>query len=65
MSWSLAWRSKQRDEIAIQRLTIDPHSPPEFRCNQIVRNIDDFYEAFEVSPQDKMWLAPEERVTIW
>ncbi|MEY4321066.1 MAG: hypothetical protein RLZZ471_1007 [Actinomycetota bacterium] len=65
MSWSLAWRSKQRDEIAIQRLTIDPHSPPEFRCNQIVRNIDDFYEAFGVTPEDKMWLAPEERVTIW
>jgi len=65
MAWGLGWRSKGRDEIMIQRLATDPHSPAEFRCNQIVRNIDDFYEAFNVTPNDKMWLAPEERVTIW
>jgi putative endopeptidase len=65
MAWALGWRSKGRDEIMIQRLATDPHSPAEFRCNQIVRNIDDFYEAFDVTPEDKMWLAPEERVTIW
>jgi putative endopeptidase len=65
MAWGLGWRSKGRDEIMIQRLATDPHSPAEFRCNQIVRNIDAFYEAFGVTPNDKMWLAPEERVTIW
>lgn len=65
MAWALGWRSKGRDEIMIQRLATDPHSPGEFRCNQIVRNIDAFYEAFDVTPNDKMWLAPEQRVTIW
>jgi putative endopeptidase len=49
LSWAQAWRTKGRDEILIQRLATDPHSPAEFRCNQIVRNIDAFYEAFDVS----------------
>ena len=49
----------------IQRLATDPHSPDEFRCNQIVRNIDAFYEAFDVKETDKSWLAPESRVSIW
>jgi putative endopeptidase len=65
MAWALGWRTKGRDEIMINRLATDPHSPPEFRCNQIVRNIDAFYEAFDVTPQDKMWLAPDQRVVIW
>jgi putative endopeptidase len=49
----------------IQRLATDPHSPAEFRCNQIVRNIDAFYEAFDVTEKDQAWLAPESRVSIW
>jgi putative endopeptidase len=65
LAWALGWRAKGRDEIMINRLATDPHSPTEFRCNQIVRNIDAFYEAFGVTPQDAMWLAPEQRVTIW
>jgi putative endopeptidase len=65
MAWALGWRSKARDEITIQRLAVDPHSPPEFRCNQIVRNIDAFYEAFNVTEGDKMYLEPSQRVTIW
>ena len=65
LAWALGWRAKGRDEIMINRLATDPHSPTEFRCNQIVRNIDDFYEAFGVTPQDVMWLAPDQRVTIW
>ena len=46
-------------------LTIDPHSPNEFRCNGIVRNMDAFYEAFAVSEGDALWLEPAERVSIW
>jgi putative endopeptidase len=46
-------------------LAIDPHSPPEFRCNQIVRNIDAFYSAFDVHPSDALWLDEDQRVTIW
>ncbi len=65
LSWAQAWQMKGRDEEVIRLLAIDPHSPNEFRCNQIVRNIDDFYSAFDVQPTDAAWLAPEERVTIW
>ncbi|CAD5989337.1 M13 family metallopeptidase [Agreia sp. COWG] len=65
LSWAQAWQQKSRDEEVIRLLSIDPHSPNEFRCNQIVRNIDEFYTAFDVQPSDALWLAPEERVTIW
>ena len=41
--WAQAWQMKGRDEEVIRLLAIDPHSPNEFRCNQIVRNIDEFY----------------------
>ena len=64
-SWAQAWRSKSRDEEVVRLLAIDPHSPPEFRCNAVVRNIDGFHEAFEVTEGDALWLAPEERVSIW
>lgn len=65
MSWAQGWRAIARDEIVIQRLATDPHSPPEFRCNQVVRNLDIFYEAFGVGDQDALYLAPDQRVTIW
>ena len=65
LSWAQAWRTKGRDEMVLQRLATDPHSPPEFRCNQIVRNIDAFYEAFGLTPEDKLWLDQELRVSIW
>ena len=65
LSWAQAWQMKGRDEEVIRLLAIDPHSPNEFRCNQIVRNIDEFYGAFEVDDDDALWLDPSERVTIW
>ena len=65
LSWAQAWQMKARDEEVIRLLSIDPHSPNEFRCNQIVRNIDEFYETFGVTESDALWLAPSERVTIW
>jgi len=65
LSWAQAWQIAIRPEEALRLLSIDPHSPNEFRCNQIVRNIDAFYDAFELSPDDALWLAPDERVTIW
>ena len=64
-SWARAWRSKQRPDYAELLLTIDPHSPGEFRCNGIVRNVDAFYEAFDVTRDDALWLAPEDRISIW
>ncbi|MBS1697315.1 MAG: peptidase M13, partial [Actinobacteria bacterium] len=65
LSWGQVWQQKSREAETIRLLTIDPHSPNEFRCNQILRNIDAYYEAFDVTEADRLWLAPEERVTIW
>jgi putative endopeptidase len=65
LSWAQAWQIKARDAEVIRLISIDPHSPNEFRCNQIVRNIDDFYTTFGVTPSDALWLDPTERVTIW
>ncbi|MBB6390591.1 M13 family metallopeptidase [Microbacterium thalassium] len=65
LSWGQIWQQKGRDAETIRLLTIDPHSPNEFRCNQIVRNIDAFYDAFGVTEADALWLDEEQRVTIW
>lgn len=63
--WAQVWRTKSRDAEAIRRLAVDPHSPPEFRCNGVIRNIDSFYEAFEVADSDELYLEPDQRVRIW
>ncbi|MHA7661481.1 M13 family metallopeptidase [Mycolicibacterium sp. HS_4_1] len=63
--WAQVWRTKSRDAEAIRRLAVDPHSPPEFRCNGVIRNIDSFYEAFDVTASDELYLEPAERVRIW
>jgi Predicted metalloendopeptidase len=65
LSWARAWRQKSRDEEVLRLLAIDPHAPNEFRCNQIVRNIDAFYRAFDVTENDALWLEPKQRVRIW
>ena len=63
--WAQVWRTKSRDADAIRRLAIDPHSPPEFRCNGVIRNIDAFYDAFDVTESDALYLEPAHRVRIW
>ncbi len=65
LSWARAWQDKIRDEEIIRLLAIDEHSPNEFRCNQIVRNLDEFYDAFGVAATDELWLEPAARVRIW
>ena len=65
LSWARVWRSKARPEMAAQLLAIDPHSPNEFRCNVIAANVPEFYEAFGVEEDSKVWIAPGDRVTIW
>jgi putative endopeptidase len=59
------WRVKFRDAALRQRLATDPHSPGEFRCNGVLRNLPAFVEAFEVGEGDKMYLPPDQRVSIW
>ena len=63
--WAQVWRTKSRDAEAVRRLAVDPHSPPEFRCNGVIRNLDAFYEAFEVAKDDALFLEPQRRVRIW
>ncbi len=63
-NWAYVWRFKRRKELDLQYLTVDPHSPPEFRAN-IVRNLDEFHEAFGTAEGDGLWLDPAERVRIW
>ena len=64
LNWAYVWRTKRRKELALQFLTTDPHSPPEFRAN-IARNLVEFHEAFDTKPGDGLWLEPEDRVRIW
>ncbi len=63
LSWAQGWRRLIRPEEARLRIATDPHSPDELRCNQIVRNLDEFYEAFDVEENDALYL--ENRVKIW
>ncbi len=65
VGWAQVWRAKFRDAELTRRLATDPHSPTEFRCNGVVRNVPEFYEAFGVKEGDKLWIAPERRVKIW
>jgi putative endopeptidase len=64
LNWAYCWRTKRRKEQEQQYLTIDPHSPPEFRAN-IVRNLDEFHEVFGTAEGDGLWLDPDQRVRIW
>jgi putative endopeptidase len=64
LNYANIWRTKRRKEQDLQYLTIDPHSPPEFRAN-IVRNLDEFHEVFETAEGDGLWLDPSDRVRIW
>ncbi len=64
LGWAQAWRSKYRDAEAVRLLAVDPHSPPEFRCN-IVANLAEFHAAFGVEPGDGMWRETADRVVIW
>ena len=65
LGWAQCWRQKMRPEEIRRRIATDPHSPDEFRCNQVVRNLDEFYLAFNVKEGDALYLPKEERVRIW
>jgi putative endopeptidase len=65
LSWAQVWRAKVRPEEMRRRIATDPHSPAEFRCNQIVKNFTPFYEAFGVTENDALWLDEQSRVQIW
>lgn len=65
LAWAQAWRTLLREDRLRSQLVTDPHSPPEYRVNGVVRNVDAWYEAYGVTPQNALYLPPEERVRIW
>ena len=65
LSWSQTYREKTREAQLRRDVATDPHSPAEFRVNGVVRNLDAWYDAFGVTPGDRLYLAPEGRVQVW
>jgi putative endopeptidase len=65
IAWAQVWRAQNREDTMRQRIRLGPHSLEQFRANGVVRNMDAWYEAFGVTPDNAMYLPPEERVTIW
>ncbi|MEM8772535.1 MAG: M13 family metallopeptidase [Pseudomonadota bacterium] len=65
LAWAQVWRSKIREQALLAQLKSDPHAPARYRVNGVVRNMDAWYEAFEVAPGDDLYLTPEDRVSIW
>ena len=65
LSWAQIWRAKVRPEEMRRRIATDPHSPAEFRCNQILKNFTPFYQEFGVTEKDALWLEEQSRVQIW
>jgi putative endopeptidase len=65
LGFGQVWSGKYRDETLRLQIETDPHSPSMYRANGAVRNVPEFYEAFEVSADDALYLAPDDRVKIW
>jgi putative endopeptidase len=65
LGWAQVWRGLYRDDALRQQLAQGPHSPAEFRVIGPVRNVDAWYDAFDVQPGDRYYVAPEDRVRLW
>jgi putative endopeptidase len=65
IGWAQVWRIVTREAEAVRRLAVDPHSPPDQRCNAVVSNLDAFHDAFGVQEGDALYRAPADRVRIW
>lgn len=65
LSWGTIWRTKMRDEALKNLIMTNTHAPGMYRAYMPLKNVDAFYDAFQVKEGDKMYLRPEERVRIW
>ncbi len=65
LSWGTIWRTKMRDEALKNLIMTNTHAPGQYRAYMPLKNVDAFYEAFDVKEGDKMYIKPEERVRIW
>ena len=65
ISYGTIWRNNIRDNALERRIKEDVHSPAEARVNRTLGSMPHFYEAFDIKPENKMYIAPEERAAIW
>ena len=65
LSFAQVWRTSARNEDLMRRLKEDVHSPEVARTNAVVRNVPEFYEAFDIKTTDPLYIAPEKRAKIW
>jgi predicted metalloendopeptidase len=65
MGWAQVWRSKERDDALRQQVLTNEHSPSKVRGNGPLGDVPAFYTAFDVKPGDKLFIPPDQRVTIW
>ncbi len=65
LSWGTIWRTKMRDEALKNLIMTNTHAPGMYRAYMPLKNVDAFYDAFDVQEGDKMYLKPEDRVRIW
>jgi len=65
LAWAQVWKTKYRDESLVNLIKSNPHSPAKYRINGPLRNVDAWYQAFNVKPGDKLYVAPKDRVRIW
>jgi len=65
IGYGLSWRSQSRDEHLLKALLSDPHSPPRYRIVGVLKNVPEFYETYDLSEGDGMFLPAPERVSIW
>ena len=65
ISWATIWRSKMRDEAIKNQVKTDPHSPGMYRAYVPLQNVDAFYQAFDITEGQKLYVKPENRVKIW
>ena len=65
LGFGQVWATEYRDEALRSQIETNPHSPSMFRANGAVRNVPEWYEAFEVKPENALYLKPEDRVKIW
>ena len=65
ISYAVSWRTKEEKQKQLQSIITDKHSPPEIRVNNIVCQIDEWYDVFDINIDNKLYIPPEERITVF
>ena len=58
-------RNKYREEALVNLIKTNPHSPAMYRINGPLRNLNEWYQAYDVKEGSKLFIAPDQRVRIW